>query len=237
MSDKYISKINRRDSLKWLGSLTSVVVVGGVTVACDAPEPELPAVKEGSLWPDLKFEPITGPKYGQDPDLINPVTPWPRTLTADQLNLVAHLSDMICPADDGGPSATDVAVPDVIDEWVSAPYSSQQNDRVLILNGLQWLDDEAGRRFNKSFIEANASEQIKIIDDIAFEAKASEPQFEHAVFFFAKLRTLVFGGYFTSPEGTDDIGYMGNVAILGDYPGPTEEAMVHLNEVIAGLPA
>jgi hypothetical protein len=27
------------------------------------------------------------------------------------------------------------------------------------------------------------------------------------------------------------------VAILGDYPGPTEEAMAHLNEVIANMPA
>lgn len=237
MSEKYISKINRRDSLKWLGSLTSIVVVGGVTVACDAPEPELPVVKEGSLWPDLKFEAISGPKYGQDPDLVNPVTPWPRTLSADQLNLIAHLSDMICPADEGGLSATQVGVPEVIDEWVSAPYESQQNDRVLILNGLQWLDDEAGRRFNKSFIEASAGEQVQIIDDIAFEAKAIDLQFEQAVFFFAKIRTLVFGGYFTSPEGMEDIGYMGNVAILGDYPGPTEEAKAHLNEVIASLPA
>jgi len=237
MSDKYISKINRRDSLKWLGSLTSVVVVGGVVVACDAPEPEMPAVKEGSLWPDLKFDAILGPKYGQDPDLVNPTTPWPRTLSADQLNLVAHLSDIICPADDGGPSSTDVGVPDVIDEWVSAPYERQQNDRVLILNGLQWLDDEAGRRFNKSFMTASAAGQVQIIDDIAFEAKASEPEFEHAVLFFAKFRTLVFGGYFTSSEGMSDIGYMGNVAILGDYPGPTEEAMAHLNEVIANMPA
>ena len=237
MSKNYISKINRRDSLKWLGSLTSVVVVGGVVVACDPPEPEMPVVQEESQWPDLKFEVITGPKYGQDPDMINPTTPWPRTLTADQLNLVAHLSDIICPADDGGPSATEVGVPDVIDEWVSAPYESQQSDRVLILNGLQWLDDEAGRRFNKLFMTVRASEQIQIIDDIAYASKASEPAFEHAVLFFAKLRTLVFGGYFTSPEGIGDIGYMGNVPVLGDYPGPTEEAMAHLNDVIANMPA
>ena len=158
-------------------------------------------------------------------------------MTADQLNLVAHLSDIICPADDGGPSATEVGVPDVIDEWVSAPYESQQSDRVLILNGLQWLDDEAGRRFNKLFMTVRASEQIQIIDDIAYASKASEPAFEHAVLFFAKLRTLVFGGYFTSPEGIGDIGYMGNVPVLGDYPGPTEEAMAHLNDVIANMPA
>jgi|TARA_R110002096_G_C14661942_1_gene728500 Gluconate 2-dehydrogenase subunit 3 len=237
MSDKYVSKINRRDSLKWLGSMTSVVVIGGVVVACDAPEPDMPQVSADSHWPDLKFDPIMGPKYGQDPDLLNPSTPWPRTLNENQLNLVAHLSDIICPADDAGPSASFVGVPEVIDEWVSAPYEGQQKDRVLILNGLQWLDDEAQRRFGEDFMASSNTDQLAIIDDIAFEEKASEPALEHAVLFFAKLRTLVFGGYFTSPEGMADIGYIGNTPIIGDYPGPTEEAMAHLNEIIANLPA
>jgi len=61
------------------------------------------------------------------------------------------------------------------------------------------------------------------------------PEFEHAVQFFSRLRRLVFGGYFTSPEGVEDIGYIGNVPIAGDYPGPTDEAMEHLNRVIADL--
>ncbi|HPF46707.1 MAG: gluconate 2-dehydrogenase subunit 3 family protein [Alphaproteobacteria bacterium] len=236
MNKNYISRINRRDSLKWLGSLTSYVVIGGVVVSCDAPSPELPDVKKGSNWPDMKFGKITGPKYGQDPDLLNPTTPWSLTLDKNQLNLVAHLSDIICPADDNGPSAVEVGVPDVIDEWVSAPYETQHNDRELILNGLQWLDDEANRRFKKGFMDLGPDEQIQIIDDIAYSAKADDPEFEHAVLFFAKLRTLVFGAYFTSPEGMTDIGYMGNTPILGDYPGPTGEAMAHLNEIIANMP-
>lgn len=236
MSNKYVSKINRRDSLKWLGSMTSVVVIGGVVVACDAPETPMPDVKEGSHWPDLTFEPITGPKYGQDPDLLNPTTPWPKTMTQEQLNLVAHLSDIICPEDEGGPSATAVGVPDVIDEWVSAPYIDQQNDRVLILNGLQWLDDEASRRFGNIFMNVSEAEQLQIIDDIAYEAQMEVAEFEHAAIFFDKLRTLVLGGYFTSPQGMRDIGYMGNVPIIGDYPGPTDEARTHLEQVIANLP-
>ncbi|MDG1708528.1 MAG: gluconate 2-dehydrogenase subunit 3 family protein, partial [Emcibacteraceae bacterium] len=99
------------------------------------------------------------------------------------------------------------------------------------------LNDEAARRFNKNFLASNDAEQIQIIDDIAFEKQAEVAEFEHAVLFFAKLRTLVLGAYFTSPEGMQDIGYMGNVPIMGDYPGPTEEAMAHLNQVIANLPA
>lgn len=235
MSKKYVTKINRRDSLKWLGSMTSVVVIGGVVVACDAPEADIPNVKAGSHWPDLMLERVSGSGYGQDPDLINPATPWPRTLSENQLNMVARLCDLICPADDGGPSATSVGVPEVIDEWVSAPYESQHHDRVLILSGLQWLDDEADRRFAKTFLASLEQEQISIIDDIAFEEKENVAEFEHAVLFFAKLRALVLGGYFTSPEGMMDIGYMGNTPIVGEYPGPTDEAMAHLNEIIASL--
>ena len=237
MSQKYVSKISRRDSLKWLGSMTSVVLVGGVEIAYSAPQVAAPAVPEGSHWPDLKFEPITGPKYGQDPNLLEPSTPWSKTLDAEQLNMVAHLSDIICPEDEGGPSATSVGVPDVIDEWVSAPYPDQQKDRVLILNGLQWLDDEANRRFGKAFMNSSDDDQIAIIEDIAYERQMDVPEFAHAAMFFAKLRSLVLGAYFTSPEGMQDIGYQGNVPIIGDYPGPTEEAMAHLNEVIANLPA
>lgn len=235
MSNQYVTKINRRDSLKWLSSMTSFVLVGGVVVACDAPDVEMPDVKVGSHWPDLKLKSISGPRYGQDPDLINPTTPWPRTLSENQLNLIAHLCDLICPADDGGPSATAVGVPEVIDEWVSAPYENQHNDRVLILNGLLWLDEEAARRFEKTFMMSSEQEELSIIDDIAFEEKADVAEFEHAVLFFSKLRALVLGAYFTSPEGMADIGYMGNTPIVGDYPGPTEEAMAHLNGIIANL--
>jgi len=55
--------------------------------------------------------------------------------------LIALRSDIICPTDDRWPSSTFVGVPEVIDEWVSAPYEVQQIDRGLILNGLQWLVD------------------------------------------------------------------------------------------------
>lgn len=229
--------ISRRDSLKWIGTMSSTVLIGGIVVGCDAPDEAMPEVKGASNWPDLQFKTITGPKYGQDPDMLNPVVPWPKTLNDDQLDMVARLCDIICPADEGGPSAIEVGVPDVIDEWVSAPYEAQQKDRVLILNGLQWLEDEAERRFNKKFLTANDAEQFQILDDIAYEKQSEVEEFEQAVVFFDKLRSLVFGGYFTSPEGVKDIGYMGNTPIIGDYPGPTKEAMAHLEQVIANLPA
>lgn len=235
MSTVYNHKMTRRESLKRMGSMTSVVMIGGIAVACEAPEPKATAVDASSHWPDLDFAAISENGYGTDPNMISPTAPWPRTLSAAQLDQVAVLSDIICPRDERGPSATEVGVPDVIDEWVSAPYSSQHRDRVQILNGLQWLDEEAGRRFGSPFVAASDAQQIVIIEDIAYRDRRDIPEFEHAVQFFARLRRLVFGGYFTSPEGVADIGYIGNVPIAGDYPGPTDEAMAHLNQVIADL--
>jgi hypothetical protein len=52
---------------------------------------------------------------------------------------------------------------------------------------------------------------------------------------FDGLRRLVMTAYFSSPEGTTDIGYQGNIAIAGDYPGPTPEAMEHLDAVLQEL--
>ena len=235
MSTVYNPKMTRRESLKRMGSMTSVVMIGGIAVACEAPEPKATAVNASSHWPDLDFAAISENGYGTDPNMISPTAPWPRTLSAAQLDQVAVLSDIICPRDERGPSATEVGVPDVIDEWVSAPYSSQHRDRVQILNGLQWLDEEAGRRFGSPFVAASDAQQIEIIEESAYRDRRDIPEFEHAVQFFARRRRLVFGGYFTSPEGVADIGYIGNVPIAGDYPGPTDEAMAHLNQVIADL--
>ena len=246
MSKIYNPKMSRRESIKRIGSMATVIMVGGIPVACDTAEPEAnseaslsPATPGAGHWPEIELETITGPSYGTDPIVSNPTVPWPLTLSDAQRDQVAVLSDIICPADERGPAATDVGVPDVIDEWVSAPYSSQQRDRVEIINGLQWLDDEAQLRYGGNFVSASDSQQIEIIEDIAYRSQCDVPEFALAARFFSRIRRLVFGAYFTSPEGIEDIGYVGNVPIAGEYPGPTDEAMEHIREVadILGLPS
>ncbi len=238
MSKIYNPKMSRRESMKRIGSMATVIMVGGIPVACDPVEPESAGSTttfSAGHWPGIELEAITGPTYGTDPIVSNPSVPWPLTLSDAQKDMVAVLSDIICPADDRGPAATDVGVPDVIDEWVSAPYSTQQRDRVQIVNGLQWLDDEANLRFETNFVSATTSQQVEIIEDIAFRSQYEVAEFELAARFFNRMRRLVFGAYFTTPEGIEDIGYIGNVAIAGDYPGPTDEAMEHIRQVADAL--
>lgn len=225
---QYTSHMSRRDSIKWLGVLSTSLTLGLVTGCGSAPEK--------GHWPQLNLKPITAEGYGTDPNMIIPAPSyWPKTLTADQLTLVAVLSDIIVPREGDVPSATEVNVPDVIDEWVSAPYERQQQHRLEILSGLQWIDDESQLRFKQFFVDLSQAQKLSIIDDIAYDKNKTIPEFSLIVPVFANFRNLVLAAFFCSPEGTKDIGYMGNVPIAGDYPGPTEEALAHLKQKLEKL--
>jgi len=225
--------LSRRQSLKWLGVISAGISMPLIT-GCETMM--VSAAKLAGSWPDLKLEPITGEGYGTDPNLVSPPdSPWPLTMTPEQRKLVSVLVDILIPRQGDNPSASEVKVTDVLDEWISAPYPSYQSDRLEILSGLAWLDEEATRRFDRKFVEASAQQQLQIIDDIAYESAESELRFAYISRVFDGIRTLVTIAYFSSPAGTREIGYQGNVPIAGDYPGPSEEALAHLDGVLKEL--
>ena len=92
--------------------------------------------------------------------------------------------------------------------------------------GLAWLEAESTRRFQKDFTSLDDQQKTAICDDICFVPKA-KPEFREAAQFFAKMRNLTAGGFYTTPEGWKDIGYVGNVA-LAEFPGPPPEVLKHL---------
>ena len=225
--------LSRRQTLKWMG-----VVAAGVTLpmlsGCE--DVAISAVKMAGHWPDLKLPKITGEGYGQDPNLISPLTsPWPLTMSKKQLHLAAQVCDILYPRDGDTPSASELKVPDLLDEWVSAPYPNNQADRQELLPALVWLDEESGRRFGKSFTDISKTKQFSIVDDIAYKEAESDPRYLYMANVFDGLRTLVTIAYFASPEGTKDLGYIGNIPIAGDYPGPTPEAIAHLDTILDEL--
>jgi hypothetical protein len=159
--------------------------------------------------------------YGIDPDLTKTYRPgdlWPLTLTPQQRRTAAAVCDVVIPEDAISRSASQVGVVEFLDEWVSAPYPGQQSDRTLILAGLAWMDAEAARRHSKAFAELALPEQQAICDAICSQDKAS-PEFREAARFFARYRDLTAGGFYTSPEGRRDLGYIGNVP-LARFDGP-----------------
>lgn len=199
-------RISRRDALKWIAASMATVA-----------------------FLDTKSFGASAKRYGFDPNLLDPTVPWPRTLTDKQLKTVSALSDLIIPADERSPSASQVGVPDFIDEWISAPYEGQEWDRKVVLKGLQWLDEESKRRHDKPFAELSEAEQSEIADTICYLPDAPEA-LKEAAEFFAKFRNLTAGGYYTTPAGRVEVGYVGNVA-LPSFDGPPPEVLKHLGLV------
>jgi gluconate 2-dehydrogenase gamma chain len=164
-----------------------------------------------------------------DPDLLAPELLWDKLLSPEELATAAALCDVILPADERSPAPSSVGVPDFIDEWVSAPYPKQLEDRLIIRGGLAWLNTEAHNRFNLRFAALSALQKTAICDDIADETRAS-PRLRAGARFFDRMRHLTVVGFFTTVEGMKDLGYVGNVA-LSEWKGPPEAILKRLGLV------
>jgi hypothetical protein len=167
--------------------------------------------------------------YGRDPNLMEAYKRgdfWPLTFSHEQHRTVAALCDVLLPADEHSPSASQLKVPDFIDEWISAPYEAQQRHRKEILALLDWLKEESKKRFGHAFTELAEVQEQRICDDICSWQKAA-PEFKKPAGFFRTLRDIAMSGFYTTPEGMKDIGYVGNVPLL-KFDGPTPEVLAFL---------
>ena len=221
-----MTEISRRVTLAWIAAASASGLAPG---AIAAPENGPPAPWSGAILP-----PLTAPGYGHDPGLKAGGFPWPLTLNPHQRAILRVAADLMLPGDARSPSGGAVPLDAFIDEWISAPYPQQQQDRALILPGLAWLDAEAGRRLGQDFASADDAQRRTIFDAIAFRDKV-QPGYEQPAQFFARLRGLMLAGFFSLPEGMADIGYLGNTPQAGDYAGPTPEAMANLNASLVKL--
>jgi hypothetical protein len=213
MKDLELPRIDRRTAIKWMATASASLALSPRWTA---------AAEEGTAVAHA-----TG--YGTDPNLIktyNPGDCWPLTLTPAQRQTVAALCDVIIPADTKSPSASSLGVHDFIDEWISAPYPNHPEDRKVILDGLVWLEAESQKRFGLTFVNTIGRQKTAICDDICFEEKA-KPEFKTPAKFFARFRNLTAGGFYTTPEGMKDIGYVGNVP-LDKFDGPPAELIKKL---------
>jgi Gluconate 2-dehydrogenase subunit 3 len=228
------SEISRRVTLAWFAAASSGALAPEGSAMAQTPAPANAPVPPVPQWKDLGLTPIQAPGYGTDPDLNKPVVPWPLTLDEGQRSQLRIAADLMLPADDHSPSGATLHLDGFIDEWISAPYLLQQRDRELILSGLAWLDAESQSRFGESFAQAGEAQRREIFDLVAFR-RTIKPGYERPAQFFARLRGLMLAGFYSLPEGIADIGYKGNTPTLGMYPGPTPEAMAHLNANLAKL--
>ena len=163
-----------------------------------------------------------------DPDFTQPVKfPWEKLLSVEELATTTALADLILPKDETSPAASEVGVPDFINEWISADYPEHHEDREVIRGGLGWLNTESFKRFGKRFEELGVEQQSQIADDICDPVKA-RAEFKIGTAFFQRFRQLCIGGYYTHSATWKSLGYVGNISVGGPYPGVPAEVIEKL---------
>jgi hypothetical protein len=197
--------MDRRTTIKWLIAARAVWPLRGLASVASSP----PSATTG---------------YGTDPDLLQTYARgelWPLTMTERERKLAAVLSDVIVPADERSPSASAVGVVSYIDEWVSAPYPDQRQDRSLVSEGLASIDARSVREFGHPFDEISADQRHLLCERIC-DVTTAAPADADAAHFFARYRELTTGAFYSTPEGRRDLNYIGNVPRTSFPPPPPE---------------
>lgn len=184
--------MDRRKYLKTLavGTISASVLLG----SCKAPETKQP-VAAGP--PPLDRQPIEKAREEKlkAEQFFNP----------HEMATITVLVDIIIPRDETSGSASEAKVPDFI-EFMAKDRPEHQ---IPLRGGLKWLDVQCAKQFDKNFVDCSSTQQIEMVDQIAFPEQA-EPGMEQGVAFFNLMRNLTATGFFTSEMGIKDLGYMGN---------------------------
>jgi gluconate 2-dehydrogenase gamma chain len=190
--------MNRRDSLKAL-------VVGGLSTsvlldACKQPAKETAENKDAAAKTPDQPERMAEEKLA-DKQLLDA----PKFFTANEMATITILGDIIIPKDDVSGSASDAKVPDFI-EFIVKDMPEHQTP---MKGGLRWLDMQCLTRYEKAFKDCSTTQQMEMVDQIAWPKKA-KPEMRQGVSFFNLMRNLTATGFYTSEIGVKDVGYMGN---------------------------
>lgn len=149
------------------------------------------------------------------------------------------LSELIVPADEGGPSGRDGGAPEFID------LLSSQNDELagIFTGGILWLDGLSNARYGKAFSEAEGAQQTGLLDALVEAERANTDgdirwdtreygrfsvfgvkppsDLRRGLLFFGWARRLTVDAYYTSPAGIKDLGFSGNASHT-EYSVPRE---------------
>lgn len=139
----------------------------------------------------------------------------PKFFKADQLALVATISDLIIPTDDHSPGAVAAEVPAFIDLMVG---ESSAETKKLWTDGLAAVDAMSQSKNGAAFNKASKDQQIAILTAISKnEMKPSTLEEK----FFKAIKNMTIDGYYTSKIGIhQELKYKGNT-YLKEFKGCT----------------
>lgn len=138
----------------------------------------------------------------------------PKALTADQVELLGTLVDVILPATDT-PGASAVGVPMFIDTMLDG--WAEPEDRQRFLTGLTGVDAAAQTAHGVGFRNATAAQQQTLLEALDRDAIAARHAGTDPLPFFAHLKEWTLVGYYTSQVGaTEELHWL---PIPGRYDG------------------
>ena len=206
--------MDRRKSIK---ALLVGTVAGGVLVeACTADDKKKVLADAKSSARGLSINRMAEEKAYEK--TLTDVT----FFTPAEMTTITILGDIIIPKDAISGSASDAKVPDFIEFIVKDMPEHQTPMR----GGLRWLDVQCLNRFEHPFKDCSSTQQMEIVDMIAWPAKA-KPAMAQGVAFFNLVRNLTATGFYTSEMGVKDVGYMGNVP--NQWNGVPEDVLKQYN--------
>lgn len=189
--------MKRRDSLKALALTTLGVGVNNVPAKADN--------TEGVLNELFKDKDPDKPGSTEEEKQRDRKLKADKFLTPTEMKMVTVLGDIIVPADAISGSASQAGVPAFI-EFILKDKPEMQTP---MRGGLKWLDVQCLKMFEKTFLECASSQQLNVIDLIAYP-KLAKPEHSQGVKFFSLMRSLTLTGFYTTQMGINDIGYQGN---------------------------
>ncbi|TBR18197.1 MAG: gluconate 2-dehydrogenase subunit 3 family protein [Chitinophagaceae bacterium] len=185
--------MDRRKSLKILA--TGAIATGAVVIGCTNTEQNNKVTEPKFNLDRAKEEFEREKKLLSEPDFF----------TVHEMKTITVLADIIIPADEISGSASEAKVP----EFIAFIVKDMPSHQVPMKGGLRWLDIYCLKKYDKSFFDCTPTEQLSVVDKIAFPKRA-KPEMSQGVKFFSLMRDLTSTGFYTSQEGVKDIGYKGN---------------------------
>lgn len=189
--------MDRRKSLKIIG--LGVVATGAAAVGCKTSNKETPANDAANKLAynlDRNSEELKREKLIADK---------PDVFTAAEMATITVLADIIIPRDKISGSASDADVP----AFIAYIAKDMPQHEVPLKGGLRWLDMQCLKKYEQPFTKCNNSQQIEMVDAIAYPDTAA-PEMAQGVAFFNLMRNLTATGFYTTKIGVEDIGYKGN---------------------------
>ena len=212
-----LDALSRRDALRRIALALTAAGLGQGIDAADAAQVHQQVDEERTLQGQYKIKYFNGHEF--------------RTLE--------RLSELIVPADEGGPSGREGGAPEFID------LLSSQNEELahIFSGGILWLDSASAERHGTRFVECSEQAQTGLLDSLV-EAERTEAggetswetreyrrfsvfgvksasEMRQGLEFFGWSRRLVVDAYYTSPAGIKDLGFLGNSA-RSEYTVPQE---------------